>query len=33
MTPERFALMQLLLNNAKFDWTYGDTEYLHVNQV
>jgi len=28
MTPERFALMQQLLNNAKFDWTYGDTEYL-----
>ena len=28
MTPERFALMQQLLNNAKFDWTYGDTAYL-----
>ncbi|ANY82715.1 hypothetical protein BB934_31145 (plasmid) [Microvirga ossetica] len=28
MTPERFALMQQLLNNAKFDWTYGNTEYL-----
>ena len=28
MTPERFALMQLQLNNAKFEWTYGDTEYL-----
>jgi hypothetical protein len=28
MTPERFALMQQLLNNARFNWTYGDTEYL-----
>jgi hypothetical protein len=28
MTPERFALMQQLLNSAKFDWTYGNTEYL-----
>jgi hypothetical protein len=28
MTPERFALMQQLLNNAKFDWTDGDMEYL-----
>ncbi|WP_114948971.1 hypothetical protein [Microvirga calopogonii] len=28
MTPERFALMQQLLNNARFDWTYGDTEYV-----
>ena len=28
MTPERFALMQQLLHNAKFDWTFGNTEYL-----
>jgi len=28
MTPERFAMMQQLLHNAKFDWTFGNTEYL-----
>jgi hypothetical protein len=28
MIPERFALMHQLLNNAKFDWTFGNTEYL-----
>jgi len=28
MTPERFAMMQQLLHNAEFDWTFGNTEYL-----